>query len=180
MKRQKILALDCARTTGFACGYTDEDPVYGRKRVHSESDGAFAAAFRDWLVELINELQPTRVYVEQPFGSNHKGLGLVWTVAELSHRARIGCVYVASQSWRKYFLGKGRGFTTAQAKKLAIDQCRRRGWDPIDDNVADALGIWEYGVSLVNPNHAARFALSNFEVINENAKRKGGSRRLTN
>jgi hypothetical protein len=63
-----------------------------------------------------------------------------------------------TRTWRKYFLGEGN--LKRDAAKLAAKRlCRALKWgDPatLDDNAADAAGIWAYGCTLVAPTRIRR------------------------
>lgn len=59
--------------------------------------------------------------------------------------ARCYCVHIGT--WRKHFCGRG-NLNREQAKMLAMDECRRLGIDPPDDNAAEACGILDYYLSI--------------------------------
>jgi hypothetical protein len=41
-----------------------------------------------------------------------------------------------------------------KAKSMVKHQCRKLGWEVADDNEADALAIWHYMASLIEPKLA--------------------------
>lgn len=58
-------------------------------------------------------------------------------------------VEVAPATWRKSFLGVAR----PKDKQSSVRQCRLLRWgsDKLDDNEADALGIWFHACGVLNP-----------------------------
>ncbi|TAI66204.1 hypothetical protein CWO89_09540 [Bradyrhizobium sp. Leo170] len=56
---------------------------------------------------------------------------------------------------RAHFLGTNR-IKRKEAKVLTIDACHRLGWAPADDNAADALALWHYQASLLEPRLAVQ------------------------
>jgi len=63
---------------------------------------------------------------------------------------RIGAVTfcVDIGTWRKHFLGVG-NLKRDEAKKRCIDKCNLLGWHPPDDNAADACGVLDFYLSLL-------------------------------
>ena len=51
---------------------------------------------------------------------------------------------------RIHFLGSNKHKREA-AKALTMQKCKALGWDPWDDNAADALALWDYQASLLYP-----------------------------
>ncbi|TAI60697.1 hypothetical protein CWO89_39310 [Bradyrhizobium sp. Leo170] len=56
---------------------------------------------------------------------------------------------------RGHFLGTNR-HKRKEAKAFTIDACHRLGWAPCDDNAADALALWHYQASLLEPRLAVQ------------------------
>lgn len=54
---------------------------------------------------------------------------------------------------RTHFIGSNRN-KRAVAKDLTINACYRLGWKPVDDNAADALALWHYQASILEPQLA--------------------------
>lgn len=64
-----------------------------------------------------------------------------------AHCIKARCFLVHIAQWRKHFCGSGR-LDRERAKMVAMDECRRIGIDPPDDNAAEAMGILDYYLSL--------------------------------
>lgn len=64
----------------------------------------------------------------------------------LSYKISIG-------EWRKHFLGKGGNFTDRgvkiSAKELAIRKCREHGWFTDSEDAAEACGILDYFLTMI-------------------------------
>ena len=71
--------------------------------------------------------------------------------------ARTQLHLLRSQTWRKTFFGSGKGTgRRAKQKATSIEMCRLMGWDPRDDNEADALGILYHARCTFDPEYAWR------------------------
>ena len=68
MALPKILALDLATKSGWACGSPDGEPRYGTKVLPStgEDIGRFAAAYNEWLLDMITLESPALIVFEAP------------------------------------------------------------------------------------------------------------------
>jgi Holliday junction resolvasome RuvABC endonuclease subunit len=51
---------------------------------------------------------------------------------------------------RKFFLGDG-SLDRDTAKHRTVQRCEALGWAPADDNAADALAIWAWRCSIIDP-----------------------------
>lgn len=84
-------------------------------------------------------------------------IGLMTHVESYCAAKRIGrCQGVDNGAWRATFLegvkvpkGLKRGERSKTLKSLCIERCRQFGWNPSNDNEADALGILEYWLHLL-------------------------------
>lgn len=65
-----------------------------------------------------------------------------------AHCIGARCFAVHIGTWRKHFCGWG-NLNRAAAKIAAMDECRRLGIDPPDDNAAEAMGILDYYLSIL-------------------------------
>ena len=157
-----ILALDLARVAGFACGRPGETPVHGS--VMFAKDGASMAAVlhgcRSWLRSyLIANPQIQLIVFEAPLLASFKRgkttnattrqlIGLCAVVEELLYSLTGYDVREAMVvRVRSHFIGSNP--KRARAKAMTVAMCRMRGWDPEDDNAADALALWDYQCSFV-------------------------------
>ena len=164
----KILALDIATVTGWACGDTTafllaaqpaDRAIYGAVRLNRRglSWGAKFDAQYQALYDLAAQHTPCTIVCEAPFAgksttTNRQIFGLSAIADMAFHNLGlmrghdIQAVYeVPPQTWRKHFLGKGRG-PREEMKAAALTRCRQLGFEPDDDNAADALGLLDYAM----------------------------------
>ncbi len=163
MALPKILALDLATKTGWAVGSPDGEPRYGTKVLPStgEDIGRFAAAYNEWLLDMITLENPALIVFEAPILAGQTTLttarklgGLAWHTEFVCNLRQVRCAEHHLQSVKKFFAGSGRA-----DKAAMMEAARRHGWDPKDDNAADALGLWACTVHEKAPQYGKRFAL---------------------
>jgi crossover junction endodeoxyribonuclease RuvC len=163
-----ILALDLAGRTGWAVGniYV-RVPISASVRFGSPgaSLGAVFSDCRSTVAALLSTYLPDIVVFEAPMVPGHMGgrtnvttirqlIGLASVVEEICFSRQIYDVREARVvDIRRHFLGSIRHKRVA-AKALTIAACRRLGWNPADDNAADALALWHYQASLFEPKLA--------------------------
>lgn len=159
-----ILALDAATVTGFALADPGGDPVWGHHRMGGRcaTDGEVFAAFRGYVLDLIDAHEPQYLVFEAAFtprlGADPRKNKIInpQTLQRLyGFRAHIVCIAEErclichdkqSLEFTKWFTGRGRfpGATSAdrsKAKKAAmVEACAARGWRVTEDE-ADALGL---------------------------------------
>lgn len=165
----QILALDLASRTGWALGYvTDKVPQSGSIRFAKEGS-SMAAMFSACRLQLRDFLSMNPeiglVVFEAPLlpmfktgKTNIKTIrslvGMAAVVEELLYTLGKYDVREAKVSEvRTHFLGSNRHRRDA-AKHLTINACYRLGWKPVDDNAADALALWHYQASVLEPQLA--------------------------
>ncbi len=79
-----------------------------------------------------------------------------------AHRCGVPVQQVTPNSWRSRFLGvtKPVGVTgkavRPELKRMALKACALRNWYVDDDNVAEALGILDFGLSTLSRQHAGK------------------------
>ena len=75
-------------------------------------------------------------------------------IEQVSYQHRIPCSAVASQTWRKSFLGYGRAPKGKKIdwKAVCVARCKGLGWAPNKHDEAEALGILFYAVSGDHPS----------------------------
>lgn len=163
MALPKILTLDLATRTGWCCGAPDQAPRYGTKVLPStgEDIGRFAYAYNEWLLDMITLEDPALVVFEAPVLTGKTSLttarklyGLAWHTEFACSMRQVRCAEHHLQSVKKFFAGSGNA-----TKDDMIAAARRLGFDPKDDNAADAIGLWCCTVHERAPQHAARFKL---------------------
>lgn len=162
---KRILALDLATNTGFAIG----DPQHGvlahgtKRFVGLEHAARFSSLF-DWLNEKVMRWQIGLLVFESPImvagRDKTSNVRLLMTMAGLAEmvalRRGVLCWEIESKQWRKHFLPpsivtpKGR----AELKRATLNECRERGWQPCDDNAADALAILDASLEHFNAGYS--------------------------
>lgn len=151
-----ILALDIATTTGWAEGLTGERPVSGSIRLAppGSSHAAVYGAMLAFLGARLSTFRYRLVVFEAPLDPRWKGamtntntarllLGLPAVVEAVAYQTgHHHPKEVTSREVRKHMLG----FCpkSAEAKPLVIAKARQMGFNPKDDNEADALMVWHY------------------------------------
>lgn len=170
----KILALDLSTTTGWACGEPGANPTHGTLRLpKTDKDiGAYAVAFTNLLGPLLDEHEPDRVCFESPIKpvvtsiyALRKTTGLAYHTEFICKIRGIPCSETPMQTARST-LGctwPKRGLTRKQRrdhwKAEVMRLCRAMGWEPRDDNEADALCVWYDACEKFRPR-ALRLAFS--------------------
>ena len=173
MPREGILALDLASRTGWAyCNgaYRPRPTVIEGKSVPvgivrsgthrfappGSGIGRVLAKAQDWLRATILVLQPAWIVYEAPLpGKNQKSDSTALLLISLCGLVELEAELVGTRTFKagnnvvkKHVTGLGR-YKTREAGKLAmIEVCREWGFDPRDDNEADALGLMDYAASM--------------------------------
>jgi hypothetical protein len=145
------MTLDTARTTGWCVGAPGERPHYGSVTFRGPSHGAVYGAFVDWCDDAIRLHQPAQIIVEAPLHrGGHLGqdaallsLGFLAHLELLCHDHAVTLLTEHVQRTRKAVIGRG-NFAKGTAKAEVLAWCKAQGYDPPDDNAADALVLWRY------------------------------------
>lgn len=154
-----ILALDIATTTGWALldKRAPDRPYLGSIRFPSDPQqiGRAAESMRQFLEErhkmhggltdIIFEAQHVGGKIDINVIQRLIGLGAI--VEWVAHCIGARCYVVHIGTWRKHAFGTGR-LTRQEAKTRAMEECRRLGFDPQNDNEAEALLILDYYLHL--------------------------------
>jgi crossover junction endodeoxyribonuclease RuvC len=173
-----LLALDLATRLGWAyapipaeplptdlevAGRPTPQPLGGMWRIGDPGCrvGRFLSLYGDWLWTKLEELKPAGLIYEAPIlpdvpnhGTAVKLMGLTAITEMVTHRRRMAWVRSAQPSSVKLsFTGSGKA-----GKDQMVAACRARGWEPEDDNHADAMALWCHGVGLVHTDRAKRRA----------------------
>jgi Holliday junction resolvasome RuvABC endonuclease subunit len=169
-----LLALDAARILGWAAADRDavaawpevialdgavgpfEGVVSGRQILVAPGmrAGSQFLAFERWLEQAISVYRPQMIACEAPLiiggGSDRKfktnmdaqrrGVAMWGVVQLVAARHGLATHNANNASVKKFFTGQGRG------KAPVLETCRRRGWEPRDDNEADALAVLDFTV----------------------------------
>jgi hypothetical protein len=162
-----IFALDLAIRSGFACGLPGaKQPVSGSVRFASPgaSHEAIFAAALSWATAQFRTHKPSLIVWEAPLPTSFKGgstntdtttvlFGLPAVFGAVAFLLGIHDVRKARTSdVRHHFIDCNPKRDTAKA--LTMRQCRALGWAPADDNEADALAVWHYAATIVEPKRA--------------------------
>jgi hypothetical protein len=166
-----VLALDLASVTGWALGRVGDDmPRCGSLRFarKSASEWAIAAGALDWLIKFTAEHRPDVLAMEDTLpstfvrGRTNKRTndilgGLVFLSGAVLYKR--GCFKINRHSVsnvRSHFIDMN-ACAREEAKLYTIRKCRSLGWlDAADDDAADALALWSYQCSLMDPRQAIR------------------------
>ncbi len=144
----KILSLDMATVTGWATNVhgnrsgTVEFPV---KR--GESPGMRFLRCRAWLNEMLQLIgKPDVIAYEQ---AHHRGgadtavaLGFLAELQAFAAENGIELMSVHTSTLKKFATGSGRA-----SKNDMVQAARQKGWDPTDDNEADAVLLLAFGLN---------------------------------
>jgi hypothetical protein len=170
---KQILALDLARKTGWALrGIKDNAPQSGSIRIAKKDAGMgeLLSAWRSYLRDFLSmhpeigtvvfeaPMDPTIIKGPRRPGTARQLIGLAAVTEELLctlgkydiREARVSDV-------RCHFIGSNR-HKRPEAKAFTIKRCFQLGWNPIDDNAADALALWDYQRSILIKDELIRRA----------------------
>ena len=113
--------------------------------------------FGKWLPELIQVHQPDMIVFEAPFAGSIRNantgrmlFGFCAMVEMLAYQHKIRCLECNNSIIKKHATGTGHA-KKAQMVKAARD----RGWNPKDDNEADALWLADYAAAMRQVRAAA-------------------------
>jgi hypothetical protein len=144
------LALDLGTRTGWAVRLPDDQTVSGSeefKPQRFEGGGMRYLRFKRWLTELKSTTGEIEiVYFEEV--RRHLGVdaahaygGFMATLTAWCEHHQIPYLGVPVASIKKHATGKGNA-----SKDAMVDAVRAMGFEPIDDNEADALALLDFGL----------------------------------
>jgi len=147
-----ILALDLGSKLGFAI-YSNDSIESGTKKLSRKTFGSRFSEFRAWLMKIITKNQIDIVYFERVYRHNgteaaHVFGGFMYILASVCDELHIRCEGVSVGTIKKYISEKGNA-----SKVDVIDAVKRHGFDPIDDNEADALSVLFFGLQVLGELH---------------------------
>jgi Holliday junction resolvasome RuvABC endonuclease subunit len=156
------LALDLGSATGYAI-WKDGQITIGTKKLRrdKEASGVRALDFYRWLTQTIREHGINQVYFERVYA--HSGAEaahlygyFMHTLAAVCEELHVKCTGIPVTTIKKYATGNGRA-----TKEEMMNFARRCGFNPIDDNAADALAILLTGLNTLNSqqNRGSCFAI---------------------
>jgi len=167
----RILALDQATVTGWAVG----EP--SRRLIASGSFPAKMGLYHmvgfwtEKLRTLFEEHEPEFLAIEQPFigPMNSDITEKLYALYALAHLVAgehtVGVMPCNIGKWRKHFYSgptprppKGTP-SAAWYKQMALDECRRRGWEVGGHDEAEACGILDFAMGTLCPETRDQQAL---------------------
>ena len=173
-----IAALDLATKTGVAVGPLGGGPELWTLDLKSKGEAKFHATrlmqIQGLAHRLIAEHGVRFIAIEKPFIAAHNNwettlltIGLTANVLSWAARKGIPVDIFPSQTVAKHFTGSGK-MKRDEKKAAILTECRARGWDPKDDNQADAAALWHLSCTKLSMEYAA----TNGPLSNR-AKREG-------
>ena len=151
-----LLALDLNSTrSGWAFGGpSDSVPRSGVWQLPGGGDlQRCCGGLYNSISTLCKLVHPKFVIIEAPLQmggrSAHTALVLMMlygAATAAGHNAGARVEPVAVSTWRKHFIGHG-NMKGDEAKDLAMQRCKMFRWPVENHDQAEALGIWDYGVS---------------------------------
>jgi Holliday junction resolvasome RuvABC endonuclease subunit len=162
-----IIALDLSLTTGWAYGCFGERPVWGNWRLgRMESSGEALAVLEDYVHEAILKYQPRLLAYEAPIPAKHNPsssaviellIQLAGIAKLISVRHRIPYFHQNVGEARKRVLGTAPRGKSDEVKPVIIDWAKGRGWNPVQDDEADALLLLSYATVVKDKTGKAHF-----------------------
>lgn len=149
-----ITAMDVATQTGVCSGCPGETPVFETVNFGDSGDSHLEVGARclKWIAHRLIDDRPDQLWIEEPLSfeasegrSNRTSLvrvnGLYMVIGSAARLKGVPVHPVLVSSARKPFLGHGR-LKRTEAKRRARAMCRLLGWNPANDDEADAGCIW--------------------------------------
>lgn len=150
-----ILALDISSSTGWAVGMPDGDPLYGRhylEHYQGEDIGRLVHIFGQWVGDMIWKHEVGHVIFEGPFIQEktvmnaRKVICLAGETERKAFELDITRAELPIATNKLFFAGNGRA-----SKYQMTLAARSYGWDPKNNDEADALGLWSYSANARHP-----------------------------
>jgi Holliday junction resolvasome RuvABC endonuclease subunit len=146
-----ILALDLGTRTGYAILKNNLITIGTRKLKHDKrASGRRFLDFRNWLIQLIRAHNIYRVFFERVY--RHSGTeaahvygAFMYTLAAVCEELHVKCAGIPVTTIKKFATGKGNA-----SKEDMINFAKSWGYNPLDDNSADALAILLTGLHALN------------------------------
>lgn len=160
-----VLSLDLATVTGWALHRPGmQRPHFGSWHLPGDvrQIGRRAEALRKNLSDLRAIYGDfSHIVFEAQHVSNKMDIDTVYCLMALggmtewfAHRVGALCYKIHIASWRKHFLGRGSKFVEKgeriSPKEVALRVCAEHGWHPDTPDAAEAAGILDYFLSLID------------------------------
>ncbi|MBR0682763.1 hypothetical protein GXW74_19885 [Roseomonas eburnea] len=149
-----VLALDLATRLGWAFGAPGRRAQCGVVHLVGREPGAVFAACVDAVADLLDLHQPSRIVAEAPLPvqaqthgrtAEHQ-FGLHAVLLLLAYRRSLPASLVRADVARRSVLGRARFGGRSEAKEAVMAWCRGNGFDPADDNAADAMVLLHHAL----------------------------------
>lgn len=162
----KVLALDIATVSGWAIGDGIAAPRSGVFGLPGTGDniGRYLLHWAEWFEAKLEAEKPTEVVFEAPIlpkmtnlATTRKLQGLAGVTEMICEAREIPVFEAMASNVRRLFLGRSWPKKGGRdGLKIAVMAgCRQRGWNPLDDNEADALAILDVTLSLRRQAYSA-------------------------
>lgn len=149
----RVLNLDLGTNTGWAFRRPGGPIRHGSHRLVSgpvgDDLGRALSAHYDWLHDMISMIGPTHLVWEAPMAMEDRSqnteillFGYANVTELVGYRRHLQLYQAHVNHVRATVLG-----TARDGKVNAWNFCREQGWDPIDDNAADALVLSEFSAA---------------------------------
>lgn len=144
-----ILAFDLATNTGVAYGRPGERPTMESINLGVSQGQRFAQAVL-MTRRLCRSVKPDFIVVEAPMAAGGGGvaaraelaMGIRGCVIGMAFLESISVSQYAASTVRKHFIGHGR-MARKEAKRATLMRCKQLGWNPLNDDEADAAALWD-------------------------------------
>lgn len=153
--------LDLARTTGWCEGVPGERPTSGTIRLApaDASPGHVYAGMIQFLAPRLQSFRYRAICYEAPFDPRHMktNFNTARLLLSLPSIAEGVCILTGHHTIREVSVNDVRSFllgnrpAKGEAKQAIIDRLRGLGYDPKDDNEADAIAGWHFACSILAP-----------------------------
>lgn len=155
---RSIIFLDIATSTGWCEGIPGQKPTFGSFRTSKDGDNAdkFAGMFK-WVGERFQIFKPQAMFFEAPLARNATTAEALMGMAGAAQAAARLCGVWKIQrahvgSVRAFFLPKGSPRSGDAVKAAVISRCKELGYNPKNDDEADAIAGWLFACSIVAPD----------------------------
>lgn len=141
---KKIIALDMATKTGWACNSPETSGVENFRVRAGDSRGMVFIRFEAWLEEMLATVKPDMVVYERPHArgraANETLNGMLAFMTKCCVNAECQYTDCPSTTLKKHATGKG------NAGKDAMMDAYKKKWgkEPIDDNESDARWLLDW------------------------------------
>lgn len=158
----RLLYFDTATSTGWACGDTGGEPVWGSFDLPRTNDDIFTflKVFKRHVERLVDEHKPTDIGFEAPLLSPRDNpmklrrlYGLAIKVEEVAGEKGLPCQEAPVSEVKAHMLGPKYPRDSERSKLLIRVECRKAGWEIKNSDEADAIAGWDYLQTLADPSH---------------------------